>query len=293
MEKEKVYEIRNGEITVYVDHWHRKEFRFKGFTVDNDTENYFVESNGSNEFCPDGRNMVRLIDYLFQMYKSEADTQLWKYLKRNINRYDLYNEYSTDGFSLWNKIINTAGLDPIYRNYHELDLSEVPDGIVSIIINQIKCRYSFADKKTLAFIQPSYYDKPNLIKSAMDVFHRGRLTEYLALEQFKRGIAVPAYDELVRLREFLADKKSLRLVMKSGEVYHLIKDSLCVSDILKHFSDNGKLCFCLNNNYWLKPQMDQCLPLDQLDYLLFCKQKYYIDQANLLKYTNSNEKRGA
>jgi hypothetical protein len=292
MEKEKLYEIKNGAVTLYVDKWLGKEFRFKAFTVESDKDNYFVESNISDRYCPDNRKSVHIEDYLYKLYKAEADVQLRNYIDKNINRYDFYNETDNNDFKFWGNVINNAGLEPLCHHHCELNFSELTEGIVRIVMNHIHCRYSFVEKKTLEYIPPSYA-KSEKIKSALEVMYSGKLNEYLALEQYRLGLAVPAYDELAKLREFLKDKKSVKLVMKSRKIHELKKDSLQVTDILKHFSYDDKLCFWLNNDYWLKPRIEQCQPLEQLDYLQHGKHQHYINREKLSKYTESHIRKGA
>lgn len=102
---EKLYQIQNGSVTLYLTHWKDKEFRLQGFTVDN--ENYYVESSLSEDSCLNGRKVIHIEEYLYRMYKAEADEQLQNYVARHINDYTFYSEYSEDGFTFWNKAMNS------------------------------------------------------------------------------------------------------------------------------------------------------------------------------------------
>ena len=112
MDIDKLYEIKNGAVTLYVDQWLGTEFRFKAFTVSNDPDSFFVDSGILEKYCPDDRKIVRIVDYLYEHYRGEADVQLLKCIKRNINNYDSYSKIDENEFRFWNKAINTAGLEP-------------------------------------------------------------------------------------------------------------------------------------------------------------------------------------
>lgn len=290
---DKLYELQEGHIIAYFEKWLDNSLKFKGFTVDYDTENYFVNSYSTNEPCPVGRKPLHLKDYLYNIYKAEADAQLRKYIDDNINNYIFYSRYDGHDFPFWSNVINNVGVEPVFRHYPEVNLSDVMNGIVGIMINNVMCRYDFVSRKIAGFGSNNYHSIYNESISAMGVFYRSHLDGLVALEQYRRGMSVPAYDELVRLREFLQDKKSVKLVMKSSIVHELKSDTLRVSDILKQYSDNGRLQFKLNDSYYLKPQIKQCLPLDDLDYLQYGKHRHYIDQDKLYNYTKTKLKKGA
>jgi hypothetical protein len=286
-----LYEIKNGAITIYVGEMRGQEFAFKGFTVDNAPENYYVTYHSSYDIYPPDKTVIEIGKYLFDLYKTEADGQLKRYIEDNISRYEFYAERDEyNNFPFWSEILNTAGIEPTMKNPHELDLSDVMNGFVGLSINGVVCKYSFTEYKTVEYTYRYTRDKP--IESAIEIFYRDKmLNELLALEQYRRGIAVPAYMELVKLREFLHEKKSVKLVMKSGLVYDLKKDRLYVRDILNMYISGDKLCFNLNNSYYLRPQMRAVQPLSELDYLQYGKNKHYISEQNLLQYTKNKEER--
>lgn len=81
--------------------------------------------------------------------------------------------------------------------------------------------------------------------------------------------------------------------MKSGIVHELKKDSLCVADIIRHYSEDGRLSYYLNHSYYLKPDIERNLPLSSLDYLQFGKQKHYINEQKLSDYSRPKIWKGA
>jgi len=245
----KLYEIKNGSITIYVGDWRNAEFRFKGFTIENDPDNYYVSHSGRYDPSPpDGRAIVEVGEYLYTMYRAEADAQLQKYTEDNITRYDFYTECEDNSFPFWTEIVNKAGIEPTTNNNYEVDLSELMNGVVGLSTHGVTIKYDFIERKTVGY--ESRYTRSEPIVSAMEVFYRDKmLREILALEQYRRGIGVPAYGELVKLREFLQAKKSVKFVMKSGKVYELKKDSLWVRDIVSHYVKESRIYFNLNNNY--------------------------------------------
>ena len=263
----KLYQIKNDGITVYTE-WRSQEFKFKGFTVDNDPASYYVIYQSTYDPVPNNREAVEMGKYLFNLYKAEADAQLQEYIEDNIDRYYFYAEYQDNNFPFWSNIINTIGIEPKINSSYEVDLTEIMDGIVRLSINGVTCKYSFTEQKSFGF-EP-HYTRSEPIVSAMEIFYRGRiLNELLALEQYNRGVSVPAYVELVKLREFLQDKKSVKIVMKSGEIYDLKKDNIYVRDIINHYHSDGRLCFNLNNSYYAKPKMKYVQQLGELDYLQY------------------------
>ena len=278
----KLYQIQNGNITVYVE-WKGKEFKFMGFTVDNDPESYYVIYKSSYDPLPNDKIVVEMGKYLFNLYKTEADNQLQKYIENNINDYTFYGEYQNNSFPFWSNVINTAGTMPKSDTNYEVDLTDIMDGVVRLSTNGMYCKYNFIERMSIGF--DSHYSRTEPICSAMEIFYRGNvLNELLALEQYKRGVGVPAYNEIVKLKEFLQEKKSVKIVMKSGEIYDLKKDNITVRDILNHYYNDGKLCFNLNNSYYLKPNMRYVQPLSELDYLQYGKHKHYISEKNLSIY---------
>ena len=282
MAKKKLYEIKNGNITVYVESRGR-EFKFMGFTVYDNPESYYVVYKSPYDPVPDNRIAVEMGKYLFNLYKAEADIQLQKHINDNINDYAFYCEYQDNSFPFWSGIINTAGIEPKIKTDYDVDLTGIMDGIVTLSTNNVNCKFDFIERKSIGF--DPHYTRDTPVVSAMEIFYRDRvLNELVALEQYKRGVGVPAYGELVKLREFLQEKKSVKLVMKSGEIYDLKKDSLIVRDILGHYHSEGKLCFNLNNSYYARPHMKYVHLLSELDYLQYGRHKHYINEANLLNY---------
>jgi hypothetical protein len=280
-----LYEIKSGAITVYVGSWNGKDFSFKGFTAEGDTENYYVIYNSSYDSPPADRKVVEIGKYLYDLYKTEADSELQKYIEDNIDNYDFYSECDEyNAFPFWQNIINSAGIEPQSRDNYDINLAEIMNSVVIFSIKGVHCRYNFKENKTISFAW-DYTREEEPITSPMRIFYRGRiLNELIALEQYRRNIAVPAYAELVKLREFLQGKKSLKYVMKSGEIYEYKRDSIYVSSILNQYYSDGELRFNLNNSYHLKPSMKTVQPLIELDYLQYGKQKHYINEQNLLNY---------
>jgi hypothetical protein len=207
----KLYEILNGDVTVYVK-WQSKNFQFMGFTVCNDRKNYYVEYESKYDSLPNDRTAVEIGKYLYNLYKNEADAQLEKYIENNITNYDFYSKCKDNSFPFWDNILSTAGIMPVITPNYDIDLTDMMDGIVKLLIGRFICTYNFAEQKTIGFVPKNIASES--ITSAMEIFYNEKIiNEMLALEQYKRGVGVPAYGELVRLREFLQEKKSVKIVL--------------------------------------------------------------------------------
>ena len=267
---EPLYSIQKGKFTYYLECSHTGiEFKFIGFTIEG-TEGFFKKyhyDHSKEEVS--GHPCIDISAYLLEKLKIDADIELKEYLEKHISDYSTYEKSDSASKDLW----ENAGVEVCQDNRADLDCSKVMDGIVTLSINGYNAVYDFNEGK-FTDIHSIYGDKDKTI-TPMEAVYGDVLDQMLAMEQYKRGLAPPVYTEMIRLREYLEGKKSLKLVMKNGDV-HVLKaqsDTIYLFTLLK---DTG--CeFMLADNYLMKPRLVARKSLAELDYFQYGHSKFVID----------------
>jgi hypothetical protein len=277
---DKVYQIQNGAVTLYVDmKSDGTTFEFKGFTVNGDRHFYQPYISAYDNGVVADRPHVGLNQYLFDKYKMLADEQIQTYLDQHIRDMCIYTDHGEEFRNSW----YNAGKEPVARLYKSIRYGQVIDGIVGLELNGMICLYDFVSSQTVGF-RKEYTDEA-LNVTPMYIFYGGFLTQKLAFEQYKRGFAPPFYVELAKLNQFLTGKKSVKLVMKNGNVHEYKQHcgyEVSIYHLLRFDPENISEPFLLENSYDLKPRFAGNSPVTELDYLQHGRDKHYID-PNALK----------
>jgi len=267
---EPLYPIQKGAFTYYLKgKYNGIDFELVGFTIDGVEGFYKIyHSSYSHEEIP-GHPCIDISEYLLEKLKAFADVELQAYIEENINDYTIYEKSDYSGKDIW----ENAGIEPDRETATNLDCSKIVDGIVSLSLNGSNITTYDFTKEEFTGIHPLYGDKDRVVAPLMAVY--GEVLDWiLAMEQHKRGIAPPVYDEMLRLRIFLQGKKSLKLVMKNGTV-HEFKPHYGDISLFSILEDTG--CeFVLKNSYYAKPEL-KSQPLAALDYLQYGRTKFVID----------------
>lgn len=269
--KNNLYQIKNGAVTLYVRAEREAHFSFSGLVVEDD-ENVYTP----NDFCScaAGRPHVGLREHLFAVYEAKANEQLADYLEQHIN-----DPLLTMGFTdFWSK----AGIKPEFSYRKSICLDQVADGIVGIVINGCTCSYSVVAKEPAGYTR--CFGRTQLPVTPMSVFYGDEVNQLLALEQYRRGMAPPAYTELARLNAFLEGKKSIKLVMKNGVVHEFKPNYGVYLHELLNYTPQSATPFSFNNSYYSKPRLQRGHPLSDLAYLQYGKQQFVIDVDALSKF---------
>lgn len=277
--------IVSGDITLYVKpNYKETEFSLEGFTVKRDHANYYCLSlYGASYSCiPEERTPIEISEYLLSYYKDLADAQLQESLETQTVTCDLQQLENEEQYKdFWAEAICSAGKEIKNDIHGDVLLEKIRTGIVVFEIGSTYCRYDFIKNQHIGYFN-SHDNEVDI--SPMQLFYGGVFLKHLALEQHRQGIAPPAYTELVKLGDFLRDKKSLKLVMKNG-VVHEYKNNyggdVTARDLLVSGFLENRTVFFLNDNYYMKPRFAKNLPLSELDYLQFGRNKHYIDAAAL------------
>ena len=273
MKDRKLFSIKNGKVTLYVHTNNGIQFDFEGFTVKGDGNMYMPYIGAHNSADLGGRPRISIEDHLFEKYKALADVQLAEYLEQHI-----HDALSAEDFSsFW----QNAGRSPAFRYDKNLRLERVIDGLVGLEINHTICLYSFATGKPAGYRMR--YRDAELSTTPLKVFYGDRLAQLLVLEQYRRSLAPPVYEELARLNAFLEGKKSVKLVMKDGAVHEFKHHSGCdvYLSALFSYTPDSAMPFCLNDCYDLRPQFERNRLLADLDYFQYGKQRFAVDMKAL------------
>ena len=269
-----LYSIQKDKFTFYLKcNYTGIEFGLIGFTMDG-VEGFFMKDFSIySDDKVEGHPCISLSDHLFARLKTEADAELKVYLDKNITDYSIYISSNTDFKDIW----RYAGKEPQHRIDRELDCSRILDGIVGLVVNNYLATYSFAVSKFIG-LRPRYRDEPVSV-TPMTVLYDDVLARMLAHEQYSRGVAPPMYHEMVRLSTFLAEKKSLKIVMKDGTVHELKprRGEIYLSSLLECAGSR----FVLNDNCSITPRLGRNEPLPSLDYLQYGRNQFVIDAEAL------------
>jgi hypothetical protein len=275
---EQLYPIPYGDVTLYVrsSGYSGTQFETVGLTIEGDNNFYMPHVSNFSRVNLNGRPCVDLSEMLFAHYKSLADAQLQDYLERHIN--DTLDPLTFKQF--WHDI----GKQPKPEKVQNLQLEHMIDGLIGVEIGNAICVYNLAANEPAGYSERYYSDRA-LATTPMRVFYGNQLSQLLALEQYKRGLAPPVYSELARLQAFLEGKKSLKLVMKDG-AEHTLKHHSQGDVYLRMLLDyNGG--FSLYDSYDCKPHLNGN-SLADLDYLQYGKQRFMIDAAALGQFVQED-----
>jgi len=276
---EKIYEIKNGEVTILVKSDYRNaKFDFKGLMVSNKPNILFKDYVSSYDEKIEGKSSIQMSTYILEKLKEIASNELKEYLERNINRTDFYYKKDEYGeYSFWKELYLFKNKMPKIEENITLSYDYIADGIAEGAINGICCVFDFLQDDFISFRKQ--HDSNNKQKSItpFNIFYKHYRNLILALEQYKRRMAHKAFSEIIRLNEFLEGKKSIKLYFKDGLVVEY-KDNygIRINSIIEIIENK----FYIARNYSFRPELKSKKLISELDYLQYGKNKYIINADN-------------
>lgn len=277
---EKLYKMDNDNIEVFLDspnclgEFGFNKLRFK------DKDITWV-----NSLCDQTKtNCFSIQKYLSNYIDKLLKDLLKQYINENINNYDIYKNFHLLSGSYISNIdieqkINKEFLIHLY-------FTNIYDGIVIIHMNDYDIYFNLYNNK-IEQIKLSYdnckvkEDKYILL----DIFRIPK-DRYLLNEQYNKGIALSPFQEIIKLNDWLYNKKSIKLIFKDKSIYTLKDECLSAFSFIDYKNKN----FYIKDNYDFKPYIKEFqYLLDELDYLQYRNKKYVINIHNLKEYKDENQ----
>lgn len=277
----KMYELKNGDLTILLKGGNSDgKFEFEGLTVANKPNIIFkkyIWSRDNKEV--DGKQLIEIGDYLFDKLKTEADKQLEEYIEQNINNQSFWTENNNEHYNFFTRTLSFKDECPQQRIDKDVSYYEIGEGIVTLIVNRILCVYDFNQDKFIRLT--SEYSRADEKKdfTPLEVFYnKMELSQILAVEQYKRGVAHKTFTEIVNLNKWLEGKKSVKLNLKDGRVIEIKNNGEITARSIINIVENE---FYINDYYYMKPRINATLPISELESLQFSRSTYLINIDNL------------
>lgn len=274
-----MYEIKANDLTILLNNPNSEgKFEFEGLILNRQPDTVYRRYIPYIDEGYEGKKIISISNYLFDKMKAAADEQLEKYIQDNINNMDFYTEKGESGnYIFWGRYnINFIDKYPkIEDSRSRIGLNDIVEGIASCSINRSICEYDFIQDK-ITITKYEYGDNREM--TPLEVFYGGSLNHIVAVEQYRKGTAHPAFTEIVNLNKFLEGKKSVKIILKDGQVIEY-KNAYGIysGDILELYPSG----FYIDDNYRMSPRINKHLPISELDYLQFGKNIYRINTDNL------------
>jgi len=269
------FEMVNGPVTIILEGGDSAgKFSFEGIKVEtkpNVLYKPYVWGHGKK--AAGEVTIVSLSEYIYAKLKVQADADLKDYIAEHINDTTFYKVYR-----FFDRYCSFKDTYPEIDENINLSYENIARGLVNArIARSSYCVFDLVQDKFQSIKASEYKDAKD--KTPLQVFYGSMLDSIMAVEQYKRGIAHPAFTELVNLNKFLDGKKSVKLVMKSGKVHELkTKGSEVRASLIVEFRTAK---FYLNTSYYMAPRFAYNTEVSELDYLQFGRQTYKIHTANL------------
>lgn len=268
-----MYELKHGDITLLLSPkdgvYYLHDFTYGNVTFNN--MNQYAERKINEN---DGRESVGLYIYVKEKLKEIFESQLSEYISANIHNYDMYTIVdSSGGLTFYKKNSYLFGEDMNDPDVFIHDLTFLLEGIIVIKINNRFLNYNFI--KNTVTMNSCESNKT----SPLDIYYNFSVNVLLANEQYKNGIAPPAYCEIVSMIQFLQNKKSIKIILKNGKSYVLKPTYGPVSfgQIFGISSKTGKINLYLNDYHAYRPRLPGRLEIEELDYIQYGRQIKRLD----------------
>jgi len=291
-----MYSIIKNELTLYFKQEHNspENLNFIGFVINNgfDLDNkpdiMFTKSN-FHDTLPDSQyQYVSIKKYVIDKLITEANKQANSFLNKNQGNTNFYYECKNNkNVFFGTNLGKMTALEPHETIEHSIKIvhdryNEIFQGIISLNINHCRCEYSFIKDE---FIITKYFEnKP--ITALEALFNKNELYLQLARKQHTLfGCASPTFDEIVKLNEFLAGKKSCTIHLKN-DTKLLLKIStgynrcLCASDLLT-FDSHKKTFYIDKRNQFVTDYIAFDITVNEINYLQHSTRQHIIDVYNL------------
>ena len=285
MFNDKKYEIRNEKVTVLVKGPDYKgNFAFDGLIVNAEPNIIYKEYVDRREKEDPGKTFVLIQDYLYAKLKKEADAELGVYIEKNINNQDFYTEKMVNcptNYSFWDTGLNFKDQYPDVVRSGYLNFGKISEGVVQQTINGVNVIFGFIQDAFISMKWEHAHENDDEQVTPMEIFY-DRLNEILAIEQYRRGIAHPAYTEIVNLNKWLEGKQSVKIVLKNGTVYECKARTTGAGVQARSIITLYGEIFYIKDSFLLRPKLDEKLPIADLDYLQYGKHSYRVNTDNLV-----------
>lgn len=276
----KKFKMVSGEVTVLLGDraTSNGQFSFEGVMVTTKPNVLFKSYVSSFDKKEEGElSIVSLRDYIYSKIRIQADSDLKDYIAEHIGDVEFYTKKYEDGRDeFFSQGMNFKDEFPEISEEIDISLDKIGDGLVNCKIAYSQCIYDLVQDKFISIKSSDYHDAKDI--APLDIFYKRDLRKIIAIEQYKIGKAHKLFTEIVNLNKFLDGKKSVKLVMKNGDIHTLKgKGDIRASQILNFANDK----IYIDDNYNLMPRMGRYIEAKELDYLQFGKNKYTIDSNNL------------
>ncbi|KLU62303.1 hypothetical protein CEB3_c13470 [Peptococcaceae bacterium CEB3] len=258
--------FKKGAVTIMMgDCWSDGTCQFEELTVEGDPVVYRRQWR----FRSAGEVDVR--QYVYQRLRTQADAKLQEWVETHIQDMDFYTETDEYGCCFWNSVAKFTEEYPGTPTYYDTQFSfeKICDGVMIAIVNGYKCFLNFEDR-TFQFEKKHGANCQKI--TALDVLYPPSIrTEILAIEQYKRGTAHPAFTELLNLSKALEKKDVVQIVLKNKRKFKITTEVLTAGDLVAF--EWGKFVIKINPG--------KTLPIDLVNHLQIGKEKYAINTQNL------------
>jgi|GEM_PF-2175267 len=280
----KYYTIQDNEITLYIQPDNTGEgFKTLGISVkrgeENIEETVYVSHEG--EYFLNDKKTVLMDTFLKDTLVTLADAELNAYMTAHIGDYGLYTKKdSRNHLIFWTERNLSAPAPESHKRLRaSVCMEEILDGIIRLHINGRVCSYNFLENKFVECRKEYGHDLCDF--SPLDIIYGDDLDRLIAIKQHQMGTAHPAYEEILRLNQFLHGKKSVKLVMKDGGTHTLKPHNdrfVSAGDVICYETLRVSKVFQLRGGFDLSPKFDRERCLLELDHIRFGKDRHIIDE---------------
>lgn len=276
--------IKYGRLELFAKHrLNDSSISIAGFSVDRVGPIYKLQSSESFE---SNREVVSLHKYIDQEIKAQAQAALEAYVAKNLYK-DVYavrhhkGEREDFGDFLLRDIEH-----PIETRCGGLAVpkSRLLQGLFMCAYGNRYLVYDIFSKKIYHFGDSMHEAVGSELVE--DVYDADQRALEIVRAQKKAGIAPPAVSEIARINCWLREKKSVRMILKSGDEY-VYKDQYASSISLSYLlcastAPNTKYpVLSLRDSRWLRPILSGGIPAKELHSLKFGRDELVVDVAAL------------
>jgi len=288
-----MYAIKKNDMTLYFSQCTRipHNLILKGFVLDNKPDTMFTKGILSDTLQTADYTYIPIQDYILSKVVEEGTKQLNAFINDNQGNTNFYYDCKANRNILFDTNLGKMiALTPDKNNnYHIIPKAQVVNenyedvfkGIITLHLNAKKCVFDFIDNNF--FITEYFNDKSN---SVLDVlFTRSELYLQLARKQHELGFASPAFNEIVKLNEFLEHRKSIQVHLKNGEQFTIKKGTsynsfLDASNVLSFYNNTNRF-YIRKYSQYIKSSLEKDIDVNEIDYLQYHQRKHTINVYNL------------
>lgn len=276
------YKIKDGSMLIYLakekdncDH-KRCTYNVIGLSLDDNTiyirDKYQKES--TNDLFKD-KVIKSLEDFIHNKLLGLVDKELDIFIKNNTNNMNFYNVKGFYNLSMLH-IGKDINLDIVKSTF---DYANLDKGIIKIYNTDYILIFNFIGDVLEAYTKSHNSNKVTLLEAVYNQY----IWCKLAYRQYKEDKAPDVYRELVAINDFMADKKSVCLVMKdNSKIRCKTKTDLILPQVLQAVYNSDTYTFKFTSNI-SSIAGNLSLKLDDLKYLQYNGKKLEINTDILTK----------